>query len=66
MNVRINNETASLNEGTTVAALAESRKLPERGIAIAINNEMVTRGEWAGRTINEGDDIVILKAFCGG
>ncbi|NPD93056.1 sulfur carrier protein ThiS [Xylanibacter muris] len=66
MNVKINNETANLNEGTTVATLAGSRNLPERGIAIAINNEMVPRGEWAVRKICDGDDIVILKAFCGG
>ena len=36
------------------------------GVAVAVNNAMVPRTEWATRTLAEGDDIVILKAFCGG
>ena len=50
----------------TVADLAIEQKLPEKGVALAISNEMVPRTEWANRQLKEGDDIVILKAFCGG
>lgn len=50
----------------TVAELAAEQKLPEKGVAIAISNNMVPRTEWNNRLLNEGDDIVILKAFCGG
>ena len=50
----------------TVAELAAKQKLPEKGVAIAISNNMVPRTEWNNRLLNEGDDIVILKAFCGG
>ena len=41
-------------------------QLPDKGVAVAVNNAMVPRAEWAARTVQEGDDIVILKAFCGG
>ena len=44
----------------------QEQKLPEKGVAVAISNEMVPRTEWAQRALKEGDDIVILKAFCGG
>ena len=50
----------------TVAELAAEQNLPEKGVAIAISNNMVPRTEWSNRILNEGDDIVILKAFCGG
>ena len=66
MNVKINNEPAVLADGTTLAQLAAERNLPDRGVAVAVGNAMVPRAEWAGRTLAEGDDIVILKAFCGG
>ncbi len=66
MNVKINNEPAVLADGTTLAQLAAERNLPDRGVAVAVDNAMVPRAEWAGRTLVEGDDIVILKAFCGG
>ena len=65
MKVRINN-TEVETQATTVAELAQEQKLPEKGVAVAISNEMVPRTEWAQRALKEGDDIVILKAFCGG
>ena len=65
MKVRINNHEVE-TQATTVAELAQEQKLPEKGVAVAISNEMVPRTEWAQRALKEGDDIVILKAFCGG
>ena len=51
---------------TPVGELAAEQKLPEKGVGIAISNNIVPRTEWNNRQLNEGDDIVILKAFCGG
>lgn len=65
MKVRINNNEVE-TQASTVAELAQEQKLPEKGVAVAISNEMVPRAEWAQRALKEGDDIVILKAFCGG
>lgn len=65
MKVRINNNEVE-TQATTVTELAQEQKLPEKGVAVAISNEMVPRTEWAQRALKEGDDIVILKAFCGG
>lgn len=65
MKVRINNNEVE-TQATTVAELAQEQKLSEKGVAVAISNEMVPRTEWAQRALKEGDDIVILKAFCGG
>lgn len=66
MKVKINNRAVELADGTTVSALAEERRLPEKGVAVAVNNEMLPREEWPAYVIKDGDDIVILKAFCGG
>ena len=65
MKVNINNqetETQALN----VKQLAEEMNLPATGVAIAISNQMVPRDEWESTQIQEGADIVIVKAFCGG
>lgn len=66
MKVKINNQAVELTDGTTVRTLAAERRLPDKGVAVAVNNEMLPREEWAERALNDGDDIVILKAFCGG
>ncbi len=65
MKVKINNiETAT--QAATVAELAKEHQLPDKGVAVAVNNNMVARDQWNSHTLKEGDDIVILKAFCGG
>lgn len=65
MKIKINNKEVETS-AKTVAELAAEQNLPEKGVAIAISNNMVPRTEWNNREIKEGDDIVILKAFCGG
>ncbi len=65
MKININNQVTETT-AQTVADLAQQQSLPEKGVALAINNQMVPRTEWGSRQLHEGDDIVILKAFCGG
>lgn len=65
MKVKINNKEVETS-CRTVAELAAGQKLPGAGVAVAIDNEMVPRAEWETRALKAGDDIVILKAFCGG
>ena len=65
MKIKINNKEVE-TAAKTVAELAAEQKLPEKGVAIANSNNMVPRTKWNNRLLNEGDDIVILKSFCGG
>ena len=65
MKVTINNKETE-TQAQTVRALAEELQLPATGVAIAISNEMVSRDLWDTTPIQEGADIVIVKAFCGG
>ena len=66
MKITINNKQTEFPEGTTLHAVADSCHLPEKGVAMAVNNEMIPRSEWISHVVSDGDDIVILKAFCGG
>lgn len=66
MKARINNNEREMADGTTIAMIAQAEGLPDRGVAIAVNGEIVQRTEWNERIISNGDDIIILKAFCGG
>ena len=65
MKVMINNKETE-TQAKTVKELAQELDLPATGCAVAISNEMVPRDEWENRLIQEGADIVIVKAFCGG
>lgn len=65
MKVKINDKEIETS-ASSVAQLAIELQLPERGVAIAIDNTMVARTDWTSTPITDGANIVIVKAFCGG
>ena len=65
MDININNKKTSV-ASTNLHELAQEMNLPEKGVAIAISNQMIPRTEWANTPIAEGEDIIIIKAACGG
>lgn len=66
MNIRVNNQEKTLENSTSVLQLATELQLPAQGVAIAINNRMLPRTEWENTHLNENDNVVIIKAACGG
>ena len=50
----------------TIAELSTFLALPEKGIAIAVNNRMVPRIEWEKCVLHPNDSLVVIKAACGG
>lgn len=66
MRISVNNKETDLQNGNTVADLAAQLELPLQGVAVAVNNRMIPRKEWDTFTLNEGDNLVIIKAACGG
>lgn len=65
MKILINNvqtDTVSAD----VQSLAKELALPERGVALAVNNKIVPRTDWTETALNEGDNVTIIKAAFGG
>lgn len=46
--------------------LAEQLGLPEKGVAVAVGSKMIPRNEWAECSIADGDNIIVIRASCGG
>lgn len=65
MKIKINNKETEVN-ATILSELAAELSLPEKGVAVAVNNRMVTRADWNQTEVKEGDNIVVIKAVCGG
>ena len=68
MNVVVNGEGRELAPGTTVRALLESLALPGggRGLAVAVDAEVVPRGAWETTTLDDGARVEVLRAIQGG
>jgi sulfur carrier protein len=62
----INGEERELPDGTTVGALLAVLGAPASGIAVACNDRVVRRAEYASRVIADGDSLEIIKAVAGG
>ncbi len=55
-------DTQAVNVSQLVAELG----FGDTKIALAINNKMVPKAEWDSTDIAEGQNIIIIKAVCGG
>lgn len=65
MKVNINSKETE-TKSTNLLQLSDELQLPAKGVAVAVNNRMVPRAEWENTALSENDNIVIIKAACGG
>ncbi len=66
MNVILNGQERSLPDGATVEDVLALLGAPDRGVAVAVDAEVVPRGEWDGVTLREGVRIEVVQAVQGG
>jgi sulfur carrier protein len=66
--VLLNGATAELAAGATVQAAVESLDLPAsgRGVAVAVDAEVVPRTQWDTHELTEGARVEVLRAIQGG
>jgi sulfur carrier protein len=55
-------------DGATIAELLSELGVEDRarGVAVAVDGEVVPRGEWPARRVNEGERVEALSAMQGG
>jgi sulfur carrier protein len=66
MTVNVNGKPQALQDGATLTELVQALGLGEKRVAIEVNRELVTRGEWAGRVLRESDKVEIVSFVGGG
>ncbi len=64
--VLCNGERRPVTPGTTVAALVAAVTSSPRGIAVALNGEVVPRSAWITTALTDGDTVEIVTAAAGG
>ena len=65
MKFSVNNKEVETG-GNYLLQLSQQLELPQTGIAVAVNNRMVPRSEWEHFVLHENDELIIIKAVCGG
>ena len=66
--ITVNGKPSDLDAGITVRALVTALAIPAdaRGVAVAIDAEVVPRSEWAATTLEPGQHVELLAAMQGG
>jgi sulfur carrier protein len=68
VNVTLNGERRTLTEGATVreAVAASGAPAEARGVAVALDGEVVPRGRWNDVPLQEGARVEVVQAVQGG
>jgi sulfur carrier protein len=66
LEISVNGEMREIAKGATVAQLVDALGLSGRKIAVAVNRDVVPRGNYAARTLQAADRVEILEAVGGG
>ena len=64
--VTLNGEPRDLPEDATVEVVVRELGAPERGVAVALDGEVVPRGDWARTRVHDGQQVEVLRAVQGG
>lgn len=66
MKITLNDQPLTLAQALSVAALLEQLDRHQPGTALAINQTIIPRTDWATRQVQDGDDILLFQAIAGG
>ena len=66
MKVRINGEEREVDEEVTIAALLDQLGFGTTGVAVAIDRQVVPRGQHTERKLHPGAEVELIRAGGGG
>ena len=68
MRIELNGERVELPDGATVATAidASGAAADQRGVAVAVDGEVIPKSEWETTALSEGQEIEVLAAIQGG
>jgi sulfur carrier protein len=66
MNVLVNGVEIKLARPEALDALLSEQGLARKGVAVALNGEVVPRSSWTSVQVAEGDEVEVLAAAPGG
>jgi thiazole synthase len=62
----VNGEYRELGDGATVETIVRELADSAHGVAVAVDGEVVPRGEWPERALRDGEEVEVLHAVQGG
>ncbi len=66
MKVIVNKKEVEVKENTSITQVLEILQIDAAFCAVAIGNKIIKKAQWQETILQEGDDITIINATCGG
>lgn len=67
MQIKLNNQIKILAEQSTVQQLLDDIMFEnQKGIAVAVNRNVIQKNNWKNHFLNQNDEVLIIKATQGG
>lgn len=66
MSIIVNGVESEIAPGTTVVGLLEALDAPSRGVAVAVDADVIPRSEWETYAVADGARVEVLIAVQGG
>lgn len=66
MKIKLNGEDLELQDGAVLSDICTKLGIDSKGVAFAIDCDVIPRDEWASTTLADGTEVMMIRAACGG
>lgn len=66
INIKVNNTRHQFQPNSSLEVILNLLDISVNGIAVAVNQKIITKTDWSTKILNESDEILIIKATQGG
>ncbi|WP_324027068.1 sulfur carrier protein ThiS [Maribacter sp. BPC-D8] len=66
IDIKVNNTTHLCKPNVTLDEIIKGLNISVKGIAVAVNENIITKTEWHTKTLNENDEVLVIRATQGG
>lgn len=66
MKVFLNRQEICVGSRVTLKELLLGQSISPEGIAVAVNNRIISKDEWAETFLSNNDKVTVIHAACGG
>ncbi|MDN3666833.1 sulfur carrier protein ThiS [Algibacter miyuki] len=66
INIKVNNQNHKFKVNSTLDQVLDMLDISPQGIALAVNQDIITKALWKTYTLTEGDSVLIITATQGG
>lgn len=64
--INVNGDECQFDKEGNLQALLEALQIETQGIAVAVNEQIISKEQWSTQQLEQNDNILIIKATQGG